>query len=354
MDHQFTTIYRALAQHYGELAGCDAKPAPRFSLGRVIKEMSTERGLHDGYEREICGGAALMAGEHHDPHRVVIPFGALARRDMNAHGIDGGYLIGSATPEPVDILRTYSVTAAAGITVLSGLRENLTLPRVSAAPSGGWIAEDGVSQYTESQPTIGSTSMTPKHVATLVDYTHTMNRQVEILEPFLRQQMFGKIGQLIDTAFFAGSGSSGQPSGLLLQANIGTQAGAAFDDADAIAMRATALTAGAREDALQWVGPPAVQALLAARFREAGSGRRLWESDGILGRPANASTLAPASTLVAGDFSKAIFGLWGAGFKLEIDPYTAFTTGKLTARVVVSLDFAFPMPSAFVVATSVS
>lgn len=347
------SIALELGRYYAELSGVEPKPQPRFSLGRAIREAATERGLHDGYEREVCAGAALMAGEHHDPHRIIVPFGALAQRDLTVNN-SGAYLTGTATPEPVDILRTWSVVAGAGITVLTGLRENLAIPRVSSAPTGAWVAEDGVSSYAESQPALGSTTLTPKTVATLVDYTRLMHRQVDALEPFLRQQLFGTLGALIDTAFFAGTGSSGQPTGLLNTGNIGTQAGASFDYADAIAMRSTVLTAGAGEDALQWVAAPAVQALLAARFKEAGSGRTLWDTDGVLGRPANATTRAPAATLVLGDFSKAVMGLWGSGIKLEIDPYTAFTTGKLTARVVISLDFAFPQPAAFVVATSVT
>ncbi len=139
------SIARELARYYAELSGVEPKSQPRFSLGRAIREAATERGLHDGYEKEVCGGAALMSGGHHDPHRIIVPFGALAQRDLTAtSAAAGGYLIGTATPEPVDILRTWSVVASAGITTLTGLRENLAIPRVSTAPTGAWVAEDGV------------------------------------------------------------------------------------------------------------------------------------------------------------------------------------------------------------------
>ena len=349
------SIARELAKYYAELSGTDDKPAPRFSLSRLVREMASERGLHDGYEREICSGAATISGESFDGHRCWVPFGALTTRDMTtASAANGGYIVGTGTAEPWDILRTYSVTAAAGLTIIPNLRENLLLPKVSAQMAGGWVQEDGTSQYTESQPTIGQVSMTPKLAATSVDYTHLFMRQVDQLEPFLRQQLFGKVGQLVDAAVLAGSGSSGEPQGLINATGIGTQAGGSLDYADLVAMRSTVLTAGAREDRLRWIAPPAVQALLAARERVANGGRHLWDDTGVMGRPAHVSTLAPASTLIAGDFSQAVLAIWGSGLRLEVDPYSGFRTGKMTARVVLSCDVGFPQAGAFVVASSVS
>ena len=220
--------------------------------------------------------------------------------------------------------------------------------------SGGWIAEDGVGQYTESQPTIGQVSLTPKLAATSVDYTHLFMRQVDQLEPFLRQQLFGKVGQLVDAAVLAGSGSGGEPQGLVNAAGIGTQAGASMDYADLVAMRSTVLTAGAREDRLQWIAAPAVQALLAARERDgqwpasvgqrnragpAGARQRRWHR---LRRWWPATSARPSWPSGA------------RGLKLEVDPYSGFRTGKMTARVVLSCDVGFPQAGAFVVATSVS
>ena len=344
-------IASQLANYYAELAGTASKPAPRFSLSRLVREMASERGLHDGYEREIAGSAAQIAGEAFDPHRCWVPLGALTR-GMNA--ANDGAVVGVDTPEPWDVLRAFSVTAAAGLTLIPNLRENLALPRVTSEMSGGWVAQDGTSQYTESQPTLSPVNLTPKLAATSVDYTHLFMRQVDQLEPFLRQQLFGKVGALVDAAVLAGTGNTGEPLGLVGTAGIGTQDGASMDYADLVAMRSTVLTAGAREDRLRWVAAPAVQALLAARESATANGRHLWDNGTVLGRPAHVSTLAPAATLVAGDFSQAVLAIWGAGLKLEIDPYSGFRTGKMTARVVLACDVGFPQAGAFVVASSVT
>jgi HK97 family phage major capsid protein len=349
-------IAAELARFYAELAGTADKPPPMFSLTRVFNEMRTERGLHDGYEKQVCGSAALMNGTEHDAHRVIIPFRALATRDMSiGDGNGSGYIVGTANAaEPFDVLRPWSVVASAGVTVLSGLRENLTIPRISTASSAAWIAEDGVTQYGESQPTVGSTSLTPKVCAVTVNFSHQFQRQAPAVEMLLRQQLLGAVGALLDQAFFAGSGNSGQPLGLLATSNINTATGTSLALAGLLEMRQEILDAGGREENLRWVGPPAMQKLLGARERVAAGGRMLWDDGTILGAPAHATSRAPATTLIAGDFSRAIVALWGTGVRVEIDPYSAFTTGVLSARLVLSCDFAFPQPAAFSVASSIT
>jgi HK97 family phage major capsid protein len=349
------SIARELARYYAELSGTDDKPAPMFSLTRVLQEMRTSRGLHDGYEREVTSAAATISGTEHDPHRVVIPFGALAgRRDMTVAS-EGAYIVGTANAvEPFDVLRPYSTTAQAGVTVVSGLRENLTIPRISGAATAAWIPEDGVTQYTASQATIGSTSLMPKVCAVTVSFSHQFQRQAPAVEMLLRQQLLGAVGELLDGAFLTGSGNSGQPLGLLATANINTATGTSLALAGLLEMREEVIAAGGREENLRWIGASTVQELLGVRERVANGGRMLWDDNGILGRPAHATRLAPAATLVCGDFTRAIVGLWGVGVRVEIDPYSAFTTGVLSARVVLDVDFAFPQPAAFSVAASIT
>ena len=349
------SIARELARYYAELSGTDDKPAPMFSLTRMLNEMRDPRGLHSGYEREVTSAAATIAGNTHDPHRVIVPLAAIATRDMTAaSAANGGYVIGTANADPFDVLRPYFVVGQAGVTVLSGLRENLTIPRVSGAAAATWVAEDGVTQYGESQATVGSVSLSPKVAAVRVDFSHQFQRQAPAVEMFLRQQLLSAVGELLDQAFFSGSGNSGQPLGLLATANINTASGSNLALAGLLEMREEVLAAGGRESGLRWVGGTDVQELLGARERVSGGGRHLWDDNGILGRPAAATKLAPAATLVAGDFSRAIVALWGAGLRVEIDPYTAFTTGVLSARVVLDVDLAFPQPAAFSIASSIT
>jgi HK97 family phage major capsid protein len=354
-EHTRRTIARELSRYYDELSGNAETPPPRFSLARVVESMLHERGLADGREREVCSAAAMSNGETFDPHRVLLPLQALAtRRDLTAAGVGGSnYLVSTDTGAPVDLLAPWSVAAAAGVTVLPNLQGNLVLPRVTAGASGAWVSGENVA-YNESQPTVGQASLTPKHAAVWLKFSRQWRLQSDGGEEFLRRQLMRAVGEMVDRAFFSGSGASGEPSGLLLASGIGTQSGTSLAHAGVLAMRDTALDAGAREEALRWVGHPGVQQTLGARERSSGGGRFLWDDDGILGKPAHATKNAPASTLVCGDFSAAVLGLWGPTVRLEINPYQDFKAGIYAARVVLTCDVAFPQPSAFVVAPSIT
>ena len=86
-------------------------------------------------------------------------------------------------------------------------------------------------------------------------------------------------------------------------------------------MRKAILNGGGREDRLVWIGTPAVQETLAGKEVVSTSGRLLWDhAEGILGRPAFATSTAPAGRLACGDFSTAVLALFGPGIQIAIDP----------------------------------
>lgn len=351
------SLARELSRYYHELAGAEERPEPRFSLARVVEQMAHQRGLMDGYEREVCGATATAAGEGFDRHRVLIPLQALSTRDLTVAGAGGGgYLVATDNlPSPIDVLRPWSVVAEAGVTVLPNLVGNLTVPRVTGASAAGWVSGEGAT-FTDGQPTAGQAAMTAKVAATTVTFSRQWRVQSgEGGELLLRQQLLGAVGKLLDEAFFAGSGASGQPSGLHITPGIGSQSGTSLAHAGLLAMRKAVLLAGGREDRLRWVGAPAVQETLGARERASGGGRFLWDDGLVLGRPAHASAYVPTGTLTVGDFGAALLGLWGPpALRLEVNPYQDFKAGRMAARVVLTCDFSFPTPAAFAVASSVT
>ncbi|WP_298829367.1 phage major capsid protein [uncultured Piscinibacter sp.] len=348
-------VARVLWRHYEELAGTEEADAPPFSFSRLVEQMKTPRGLVDGREREICSSTATLAGEHFDPHRVLIPLHAI--RDLTAaSAAGGGFLVGSsiANAEPFDVLRPYSVAVEAGMTVIPGLQGNVTLTRITTAAGGGWIATESTNLPT-AQPVLGQVAMTPKFVAGWVNISRNMTLQAASLEAMLRQQLLGAVGQLLDAAVFSGSGTAGQPTGLHMTPGINTTSGTSLAHAGVLAMRRQVLAAGGRQNRLRWIGTPAVQELLGARERATGGGRFLWDDDGILGAPASATSNAPTGALTVGDWSQAVLGVWGPpALRVEIDPYTGFKSGAVAARVILACDLAFPQPSAFSVAGTVT
>lgn len=347
------SIARELSKYYDELAGAAERPQPRFSLARLFAAMNNEHGLRDGFEREICSAAAMAEGESFDPRRVRVPLSALATRTLVAGtGSAGGFLAQTDVGDVAELLRPWSVVAAAGVTVLPNLRGNLSLPRVVTAASAAWV--DGeVSDAGVSQPVLGAAPMVPRTLAVGLRFSRQWGMQAAGAEEFIRRHLLRSVGEALDAAFFAGSGGSGEPRGLLSTSGIGTQNGANLSHAGTLAMRASVVGAGAAEAGLQWVGAPGVQQTLGARERAAGSGRFVWDSD-ILGARAAASKNVPAGVLCVGDFSQAVVGIWGANLLVEVNPFDTFVSGIQAARASLAVDFGFPRPEAFCAATSVS
>lgn len=348
------TLTAALARNYTELAGLE-KSGPPFSLVRLLRAHAERKPL-TGREEAVTRAAAVTLAQEFDSYRNWIPFNAISVRTMGSTpGASGGYLVGTDVVDPVDALRPWSVVASAGAEMMPGMRSNAAIPRTGTSPTITWIGESSAAT-SESPPTLGIESLSPKTAVGFVKISLQLLRQGEAAERFLRAMLLRAAGEAIDVAYFSGAGGVA-PLGLHGHAGIGTQSGASLAHAGLLTMRQKALTAGAREAALQWVGPPAVQELLGARVRETGatgSGRFLWDDNGILGKPAQATKNSPASTLTIGDFSTSVVGVWGPGIRIDIDPSQDFNSAGLVARVMVLCDVAFPQPAAFTVATSIS
>ncbi len=345
------SVARALAQHYTELAGLDAPDAPAFSLARMFNSAALRR-AQTGREREITGAAATLAGQEYEPNRLWVPLAALGRSMGAFPGSKGGYSVGADVLTAADVLRPWSVTAQAGMQILSGLSGNVSVPRVTTSTTATWLAE-GEAPADETPPVLGEVSMTPRTAIATIKFSAQLLRQSEHAEQLIRDQLLRAAGALLDAAVLNGAGGA-EPLGLRLTPGIGTGSGANLAHAGVVAQRAQLIAAGAREDRITWIATGAVQALLAVREFAAGSGRMLWDDNGILGRPAYATPLAPAATLVAGDFSTGLLGIFGPGLRIDIDPSQLFGSAGLVARVLLFADVAYPQPSAFSVATSVT
>jgi hypothetical protein len=82
----------------------------------------------------------------------------------------------------------------------------------------------------------------------------------------------------------------------------------------------------------------------------------VWAGDRVADRPAFVTTDMPTATMVTGDFSDVILGLWGPGLTVELNPYeqTAFKAGVVQARLLISCDVIVQHPGSFCIATSIT
>jgi HK97 family phage major capsid protein len=325
--------------------------AREFSVARLVGQLSEEDGLRDGPEYELCTEAARGELGGLDRRRPIIPWSVFQQRDATVAGT-GGYLVGVDSAEAVDALRPWSVAARAGITIMSGLRNNMTLPATDTTTTGYWLNTEGTT-VTESTPAIGQVALSPKTAGAMLEFSRLLQLQSPGIETVLRRDLLRTVGSLVDAAIFNGSGSGGEPLGLLGTSGVGATAGASLDWADVLGMQESIAAANADDANVAFIATPAVRKLLSGRERATGSGF-IWGDGRIAGAPGYVSTDVPTATMIAGDWSNVVLGLWGPGFEFAVDPTAGFKAGIIAARVLVSCDVGVRVPAAMNAATSIS
>jgi len=345
-EHRRALMAKDLAAYYSELSAPRQKD--RFSLGRMLDQMVNQK-FRSGqsYEAEVSQAAHLSQGTQFDPQRAIVPWGALrAQRDLTASlSSAGGNLVGAAVGAAQDVLRPHWTAARLGVQVVEGLTSNLMVPSVSAEATGQWLANEASSLST-SDPVIGAISATPKTCGALIKASFLVVRQAEKSEQFLRSHMLNLVGNLLDRAIFQGTGAAGEPLGLLNAAGVGANSGA-FQLASALAMESACGVANADDERLKFLSSPAVRATLKQRVHSGMATRYLWENSQIADRPAHATSNCPSATIFLGDWGTVEVALWGAGIEISLDPFTAFKTGAVAMRVLLSADVIFRRPAAF-------
>jgi HK97 family phage major capsid protein len=337
-----------------DLIDANAQPLPSvFSFARLLEGMA--HGGARGFEREQLEEVASRAGRPFDSVRPFVPFELLTNsRDLTAAAANGaGYLIDTSTLAAQDILRAYSVTGRLGITVTAGLTANAEMPVTSSKATAYWLSTE-TTDTTESTPALRSLPLTPKTAAALLEFSRAFSRQPQA-ESFVRRELLNTVGDAVDLAVIAGTGSAGQPLGIINATGINTQSGSSLAHTGVSAMKQKVATANAPDEGIAFIGAPAVRELLEGRERATGSGY-IWDGDRVASRPATVSTAVPAATLICAHWPSIHALLWGPGFQLEVNPYDSegFKSGKLQARVLVSCDVAASHPATICVASSIS
>jgi HK97 family phage major capsid protein len=285
----------------------------------------------------------------------MVPWSALQTRDVfKATASAGGYMVGVDVVGAYDTLRPYSIVInEGGAQVLEGLRGDTVLPQVSGTASGGWLSSETAAS-TPSDPTFTAKTLVANSYAASTSISRHLRVAVEQAEPVVRRHLTRLIGQAIDEAVLNGSGASGQPEGLLTVTGTVAQSGTTLAQAGVTNMLQQAVDGGADDRRVIFISTAAVRELLQNRERVSTSGQYVWQNNELAGKPAYATRAMPAATMLCGDFTNVVIGLFGPGVELMVDPYTAFKTGVINVRAIVSCDVGVLFPPSFAKSSSIT
>ena len=332
--------------------GLSDKETKRFSFVRALHFLANpaDASARRAAEFEIEVGKAAAAKYERSSNGIVVPNEVL-RRDLTA-GIPsaGGNLVADEllAGSFIDLLRNRLALANAGVTMLSGLQGNISIPRQSSASTAYWVGENVAP--TESQQAIDQVNMTPKTVGAFVDYSRRLLLQSSIdVEAMVRNDLTRVIALELDRAGIYGTGSTNQPLGLVNTTGIGSQTISTYGTFDEyIGMETDVATANADAGSMRYIINAAARGALksTAKSASAVAAGFVFENGEINGYPAIVSNQLANNDALFGDFSQMIMGMW-SGLDLTVDPYAGATAGTVRIIALQDVDFAVKQPGAF-------
>lgn len=344
-------VARALADYVLE-RGAPMPARDQFDVADYIDAVARGDDRQVNRIREQSERVADRLGAQSQMGGLIFDIGSVQRRDLTVGGgSSGGYLVGTDQAYAGN-LWAGSVLGAVPVTMLTGLVGNVAITATTSITTG-WLGGEAA-EAPDVAATFGQRAMLPKTVAAVM----TLSRQMDVqLAPSGRahvvSQLQAAIRQAADVAVINGSGSAGQPQGILNASGITNVSGTTLgwsgirDLLEAVE--------GRDVGGLAFVCGTTAAKLLRSRERFSGAGPIL-DAGRIDGARCVVSRACPADALVLAEWPRVVVGVWGG---LEVVATSrasaaAFKAGQVMVRAMLSMDVALEQPSAVARAVSIT
>jgi HK97 family phage major capsid protein len=184
-----------------EEIGMSDKEVKRFSLLRAINALANP---HDrraqeaaAFEFECSRAASDQYGR--SAQGVMLPADVLRnwKRDLNSTDEAALFTDDFRGGEFIDVLRNASSVMQAGARLLNGLSGDVKIPKKATAAASSWVTEGN--PVSESEMTVSSVSMVPRHLGAFTDATRQLLQQSDLsIEALIRDDLAQAIALAID------------------------------------------------------------------------------------------------------------------------------------------------------------
>ncbi len=402
--HGFTDLGRQLIENGSSidqareavLDQISTKPTPTVAAKQVDKQelrkerYSIQAAIKAAYTRDFSSREAGLAREisqeiersgvsRTKEQSILVPYSALEKRAtyVTSGATTGGNLVETdlLAEDFIEALRNESLLLTLGARTMTGLVGNIDVPRRSGVSTGYWLANE-TTAITQSESTFDQVSLAPKNFGVLSKFSRqTLLQATPGIEELIRRDLQETVALGVDLAILNGTGSSGQPTGILQTSGIGSVAGgtngAAITIEHLMDLEKEVLIDNAGGGSMAYLTNPKVSTAL-KKLRDSGAtGGFLWNTNleaigrgstpGIINGyqigvtnqvPSNltkGSTSGTCSAVLFGDFSQAMVGFWGNGLELAMSDSdsTDFTKALTAMRAITTIDVAIRQPSGF-------
>ncbi|MBK5915142.1 phage major capsid protein [Rhodocyclus purpureus] len=353
------------------------KEKARYSMLRAINAVVSNSWKDAGFELEVSNDIGKRMGKNTQGFFMPtnIPFAQRAQYAAGAQATGGAMVATNLLAGSfIEVLRAKARVLQLGATVLSGLVGNVDIPRQTGATSTFWVTEGG--NLTEAEATFDKVSLALKSIGTYSAITRQMLLQsTPDIEMLARADLIAQIALGIDLAALSGTGSGGQPTGVVNVAGVGSVIGgtngAQLTIDHLIDLETAVANANADVDSMAYLTNAKAVGWL--KKLKSTTGQYLWTNlpggqrsgtpGEINGYPVARSNQARStltkgtssgicSEVIFGNWSELILGEWGV---LEImpNPYdaTLFKQGGVLLRAMQSVDVAVRHAASFSVMT---
>ena len=324
-----------------------------------------------GFAREISQQIAKDSGKGTRSGSLFIPYSGLVQRAtyVTSGATTGGNIVATdlLADDFIEALRNSTVMVGLGVQTLSGLIGDVAIPRRSGVASTGFLSSE-TAALSQAESTFDQISMTPKTLGTLSKFSRNMLIQATPgIEDLVRRDISDGINLGIDLGILNGTGSSGQPTGIMQTSGIGSVAMGTNGGAitvDALVDLETAMmedNAAVNADSISYVTNAKVLGAI-KKLKTSGGEYLVNNNLQAIGRggtpvvvngyplamtnqvPSNltkGSTSGSCSAVVIGDFSQAILGLYGSGIEITAgEDSDDFAKNLVSVKGVVAFDVA--------------
>lgn len=337
-----------------------------FSLTKAIAAQLPNAKVDAGREREISQELARRSGRAFEG--IAVPVSVFEQRVLTTAAPAGGPGSNIISTDYrgdlyIDRLRNAIKVRQLGATVLSNLVGNVDIPRLKGSVTSGWVAENAA--LTASDAQFDKVSLTPKHVGALAEYSRNMLLQASPdIEQLMRNDMAGMLGEAVDLAAIAGSGSSNQPKGILNTSGIGSVAigtnGGPITWASVIDLIGEVETANATGNGFLTNSKVTKSARKTLKTTTDTSSNMIMTSPNELaGYQLQSTNLCPSnltkgtssgvcSALIFGNWADLLLGYWSA-LDVLVNPYesTAYSKGNVQIRAMITMDVQIRQAASF-------
>ncbi len=337
--------------------GLDASERRDFSVVKAIREIKSGQGL-SGLEREVSVEVAKNLGTNLGGNEFFIP-AEFGTRDLEA-GVDaeGGYSVATEVGGLIEKLDARLVTASLGATRLTGLRGNVSLPKLTGGATASWVDEEGT--VTPSAQTFGQLALSPKRLSVRTIYSDQLVNQSSLsVENIVRDDLIKREALALDLAALDGTGASNQPTGVTQASGIGAITfGGAATWADYVNLWDEIAKDNATLENLAYVtsSTSIAKGLQIAKVSSSDSVMIINEAPGggfsCMGIPVVMfnQAFATANQLLIGNWTELVIASWGSR-RVTVDPYSAAADGKIAVTTTAFHDIGVRHAESFAAST---